>query len=94
MHQELDPHRLPRILHHGHRPLHPDPAVATLMEESLQNGAVGIGDVGVLPVVLNSVSGTRQVPERQRAVASRNGELLIERAVSGRLTSKVAKGLW
>lgn len=53
------------------------------MENGLQNVAVAIGDVCVLPVERNTVSRTVFMPEAQGTDTSRNGELLIEGAVPG-----------
>lgn len=60
------------------------------MEDGLQNVAVAIGDIGVLPVESNTVSSAVLVPEAQDACTSRDCELLIERAVPGRLSPVAA----
>ena len=52
------------------------------MEDRLENVAVGIGDISILPVERNAVISAVHVPEAQRAGTSRDCELLIERAVS------------
>src|SRR6266513_4490296 len=55
------------------------------MEDSLQNGAVAIGDVSILPVKRNTVGSEVPVPEAQCASTHGHRELLIEGAVPGRL---------
>ena len=60
------------------------------MKDGLQNVTVTVSDIGILPVERDAVSGTVLMPEAQDAGASRNDELLIERAVSGRLASFAA----
>ena len=50
MHQELDAYRLSCIRPHVHRLLYPGLIVTALMEDRLQEGAIAIGDVGILPV--------------------------------------------
>jgi hypothetical protein len=52
------------------------------MKDGLQDVAVAIGDIGVLPVERNTVSSTVLMPETQDTGTTRNGELLIEGAVS------------
>ena len=52
------------------------------MEDRLQDIAIAIGDVSILPVERNAVISAVLVPEAQRARTSRDCELLIERAVS------------
>ena len=52
------------------------------MEDRLQDIAVSIGNVRILPVERNAVISAVHVPEAQRAGTSRDCELLIERAVS------------
>ena len=87
MHEELDAHRLPRICAHVHRLINPDVIVGTLMEDRLQDGAAAIGDVSILPVEGDAVGGTGVVPEAQCGARRHRPELLIERAISGRLSS-------
>jgi hypothetical protein len=48
------------------------------MEDYLQNVTVAIGDISVLPVERNAVSGVIPVVEAQRASTGRNCELLVE----------------
>src|SRR5438034_9262003 len=55
------------------------------MEDRLQDVAGVISDVGILPVERNAVSSEVPVPEAQRAGASRECELLVERAIPDRL---------
>src|SRR5205807_5222048 len=87
MHQELDAHGLPCIRRHVHIRVEPRVPIQTLMEDRLQDGAGGIGDVSILPVEGNVVGGAVPVPEAQRACTSRHRELLIEGTVSGVLDS-------
>ena len=85
MHEELDSHRLPRIRAHVHRLVDPGVVVGTLMEDRLQDGAVAIGDVSILPVERDTVSRAGVVPEAQCGASRHRPELLIEGAVSKRL---------
>jgi len=57
MHQELDTDGLSRIRRHVHRRIEPGLSLGTLMEDGLQDVAVGIRDVGVLPVEVDDISG-------------------------------------
>ncbi len=52
------------------------------MEDRLQDIAIAIGDVSILPVERNAVVSAVLVPEAQRARTSGDSELLIERAIS------------
>ena len=52
------------------------------MEDRLQDVAVAIGDISILPVERNAVISAILVPEAQRARTSRDCELLIEGAIS------------
>jgi hypothetical protein len=63
MHKELDAHGLSRERHQVYRRVNPRLPICTLMEDRLQNGAGGIRDVSILPVVRNVVSGKVPVPE-------------------------------
>ena len=63
MHQELDAYRLSCIRPHVHRLLHPSIIVTALMEDRLQDGAIGIGNISILPVVGDEVEGAGPVPE-------------------------------
>src|SRR5713101_4454166 len=58
------------------------------MEDRLQDVAVGIGDVSILPIVPDAVGRAVPVPEAQRAGTSRYRELLVEGAVSSCLASR------
>jgi hypothetical protein len=82
VHQELDAHSLPSIRSHVHILLYPGIVVGTLMEDRLQDVAVAIRDISVLPVERNCVGRAGPIPETQCAATSRHCELLIERAVS------------
>ena len=82
MHQKFDAHGHPRIRRHVHALVHPSLVVGALMEDRLQDVAIGVRDVGVLPVELDEVHGAGPVPEAQRASTSRYGELLIKGTVS------------
>ena len=77
MHQELDAHRLPRILRHVHLYVGPVRCI-TQMVDRLQDGAGAIGDVGILPVERDAVISAVLVIETQCARTSRDSELLIE----------------
>lgn len=57
MYQKFYSHRLPRKGRHVYLLVDPSLPIFTLMEDGLQNGAVAIGDMGILPVELNGVSG-------------------------------------
>ena len=63
MHQELDADGLAYIRGKVRRLVNPRLAVATLMENGLKDVAVGIGDVSVLPVEVDGVSGAVPMPE-------------------------------
>jgi hypothetical protein len=63
MHQELDANGLAHVRGQIHRLVNPGLAVATLMENGLKDVAVGIGDVSVLPVEVDGVSGAVPMPE-------------------------------
>ena len=78
MHQELDAHRLPRIRRHVHCLVYPSLVVSALVEDRLQDIAVAIGDVSILPVERDSVRGTGPVVEAKCTRTSRDSELLIE----------------
>lgn len=63
MHQEPDAHRHPRIRRHVHRSVEPGLPTLTLMKDRLQDVAVLIGDVSILPVRRYVVGGAVPVPE-------------------------------
>ena len=63
MHKELDAHGLPGVRRHVHHRIDPRLPIFTLMEDRLQNGAGGIRDISILPVVSDVVSGKVPVPE-------------------------------
>ena len=52
------------------------------MEDRLQDVAIAIGDVSILPVERNAVISAVLVPEAQRGVSRHRPELLIKGAVS------------
>ena len=81
MHQELDAHRLPRIRRHVHYLVGPVRSI-TQVEDRLQDVAIAIGDVSILPVERHAVISAVHVPDAQCARTSRDSELLIEGAVS------------
>ena len=83
MHQELNAHSLPRIRRHVHLLVNPGFRIVTLMEDRVQDGAVAIRDVSILPVKRDGVGGAVPVPEAQRTATGWDYELLIEGAVSG-----------
>ena len=63
MHQEFDADGLARIRGKIHCLINPGLAVGTLMVDGLEDVAVGIGDVSILPVEGNAVNGAVPVPE-------------------------------
>src|SRR5437016_9957122 len=82
MHKEFDAHGLPPIGRHVHQLVDPALCVQALMEDRLQNVTGGIGDVSILPVEHNGVSGAIPVPEAQCTRTSWYRKLLVERAIS------------
>jgi hypothetical protein len=78
VHQEFDAHGLSRKGCHVHLLIDPSLATFTLMEDRLQDGAGRIGDIGILPVERNAVSGVIPVVEAQCGLTSWDCELLIE----------------
>jgi hypothetical protein len=68
MHQELDTNSLAHVRANIHRLVNPGLAVATLMENGLKDVAAAIGDVSVLPVEIDGISGAVPMPEAQRSV--------------------------
>ncbi len=85
MHQELDAHCLPRKWRHIHLRIDKSARLITHVEDRLQDLAIAVGDVSVLPIKRNRVSGAVLVPEAQSTLTSWNCELLIEGAVALRL---------
>ena len=63
MHQEPDADGLAYLGGKIHRLVNPRLAVATLMENGLNDVAVGVGDVSVLPVEVDGISGAVPMPE-------------------------------
>jgi hypothetical protein len=63
MHQELDADGLAHVRGKIHRLVNPGLAAATLMENGLEDVAVAICDVSVLPVEIDDVSGAVPTPE-------------------------------
>ena len=65
------------------------------MEDCLQDIAVDVGDVSVLPVKVDTIGRAIPMPKAQRAEADGwHGKLLIERTISGRFSSgKSAKSI-
>jgi hypothetical protein len=63
VYQEFYVHRLSCEGRHVNLLVDPSLPIFTLMEDGLQNGAVAIGDISVLPVELNGVSGVIPVVE-------------------------------
>jgi hypothetical protein len=78
MHEEFDAHSLASVWCHVHRLLDPRLGVKALMEDCLQDLAVAISNIGVLPVERDFVGCTIPVPEAQCASNTRHGELLVE----------------
>ena len=93
MHQELDPHSDPSGRRHVHRLLHPHVVVRALVEDSLQNETVAVGNVRILPVKGDVVCSTCPIPEAQCAATGRHRELLVKGAVPGRLAPPAAEAL-
>lgn len=63
MHQELYADGLAHVGGKIHRLVNPGLAIATLMENGLEDVAVAICDVSVLPVEIDDVSGAVPMPE-------------------------------
>ena len=63
MHQELDADGLAHVRAKIHRLVNPGLAVATLMENGLEDVSIGVGDVSVLPVEIDGFSGAVPMPE-------------------------------
>ena len=63
MHQEFDADGLAHIRGKIQCLINPGLAVGTLMVDGLEDVAVGIGDVSILPVEGNAVNGAVPVPE-------------------------------
>jgi len=55
VYQEFYAHRLPSKGRHVYLLVDPSLPIFTLMEDGLQNGAVGICDISILPVELNGI---------------------------------------
>jgi len=91
VHQELDAYCLPCVRRHVHLRVDKPLRSISPIEDRLQDGPVGIGDVGILPIVTNVIAGAVLVPEAQRALTSWNYELLIEGAVAAQLAPIAAK---
>ena len=64
------------------------------MEDRLQNGAVGIGDVSILVATSAAARGAVPVPEAQCAATCRDGELLIDPADSVYTEVLVTAKVW
>ena len=77
MRQELEAHGLPPILRHVHSHVGPVRSI-TQMVDRLEDIAIAIGDISILPVKLNAVISAVLVVEAQCASAARDSELLIE----------------
>jgi hypothetical protein len=58
--------------------VNPGLRIQTLMEDRLQDGAIAVGNVSILPVVYGAVGGAVPVPEAQRGVSRHRPELLIK----------------
>jgi hypothetical protein len=63
MHQELDTNGLAHVRGQIHRLVNPGLAVATLIENGLKDVTVVIGDVSVLPVEVDGISGAVTMPK-------------------------------
>ena len=77
MHQELDAHCHPRIRRHVHRLVGPVRGI-TQMVDRLQDVAVAIGDIRILPVERYRVISAVLVPEAKCGAGRHRPELLIE----------------
>src|SRR6266536_771079 len=94
MHQELNAHGLPRIRCHVQRLLYPRLVVSTLVEDRLQDGTGGVGDISILPVKRDAVGGAGPIPEAQRTSTCSDCDLLIEDAIPcGLDPGKTAKAI-
>ncbi len=79
MYEELDAHSLAGVWRHVHDLVDPRLGIKQLVEDRLQNIAVTIGDVGVLPIEVDAdIGGAVPMPETQCASASRHRELLVK----------------
>jgi hypothetical protein len=63
VHEKLDSYSLSGERRHIHDLINPSFRIHTLMKDCLQNIAINIGDIGVLPVKIDSVRGAIPVPE-------------------------------
>jgi hypothetical protein len=90
MYQKFDAHCLSGVWTHVHLRVEPGLGIVTLVEDRLQDVAVNISDVSVLPVEVDGISGAVPVPEAQCASTSRYRELLIEGTVSRGLSPREA----
>jgi hypothetical protein len=63
VHQELDTHGLPSKGRHVDRLEEPSVAGVTQVEDGLQDSAVCVGDIGILPVKANRIGTEVQMPE-------------------------------
>ena len=81
MHRELDPDGLTRIGRHVHRSIQPGLPIFTLVKDRLQDGAGGIGNIGVLRSEGDGVGCGVPVPETQNGIGRHRPKLLVERAV-------------
>jgi len=77
VHQEFDAHGLPRIRGHVHALVDPSFRIVTLVEDRLEDVAVDIGDISVLPLERDGIHGAFAMPEVQRDYAGRYRKLLL-----------------
>jgi hypothetical protein len=89
MHQELDPDGLPSVWRQIDGLVNPSLGIQTLMEDSLQDIAVDVCDVGVLPVKVDGVGCTIPMPEAQSTEAyGWHSKLLVKRTIARRFSSR------
>jgi hypothetical protein len=79
MHEEFDAHGLAGKRGHIYRLVNPGLGIEALVEDRLQNVAIDVCDVSVLPVEVDIICCAVPVPKTQGAEADwRDDELLIE----------------
>ena len=78
MHQELDANGLSHVRGQAKGLLAPCLCIAALMEKCLQDVAVAIGYVSILPIECDDVGRVIPVPEAQRGIGGQRSKLLIE----------------
>jgi hypothetical protein len=89
MDQKFDAHGLASEGCHIHRLIGPALRIQTLMEDRLQDVAIVIGDVSILPVEIDGIGCTIPVPETQGSSGRRHRELLVKGAISQRFVIRI-----